>query len=128
MTSPPPPPGQPGGFPPPQGQPGGFPPAPMPPAGPPGGPPQYGGAPVAGQSTNGKAIASLVLGIVGLFCIGWPAGIAAIILGRIAKREIDAGQGTGSGMATAGLIMGIISVVVYGLLTILWLILVIAGN
>jgi hypothetical protein len=100
----------------------------MPPSGPPPAGQPYGAPAGAGQSTNGKAIASLVLGILGLFCVGWPAGIAAIILGRIAKREIQAGNGTGDGMATAGFIMGIISVVIYGLLTILYIVVLIAGN
>src|SRR4051812_36500047 len=125
MTGPtPPPPGfpggdpaQPGGFPPPpQGQPGGFPPSPppqgMPPAGPPqyGGPSPYGGPPVgAGQSTNGKAIASLILGIVSIvLCLGYLAGVPAIILGRMAKREIAQGNGTGEGLAQGGFITGII--------------------
>src|SRR5829696_5742347 len=102
MTSPPPPPGQPGGFPPPppQGQPGGLPPSPMPPSGmPPAGPPPYGGPPVAsGPGTNGKAIASLILGIVSIvLCLGYFAGIPAIILGRMAKGEIAQGNSTGEG-------------------------------
>ena len=79
--------------------------------------PQYGGAP---QKTNGKAIWSLVLGIVGLVCCGFLAGIPAIILGNMAKKEIDSGQGTGRGMAQAGFILGIIAVVLGILGVILW--------
>ena len=75
------------------------------------------------QKTNGKAIWSLVLGIVGMVCCGFIAGIPAIILGNMAKKEIDAGQGTGRGMAQAGFILGIIAVA----LGILWIILWAAG-
>ena len=56
--------------------------------------------------TSGKAVASLILGIVS-FCIGL-AGIIAIILGAAAKSEIDEGDGrlTGRGMAIAGIVLG----------------------
>jgi Domain of unknown function (DUF4190) len=129
VTSPPPPPGgfpppptgQPGGFPPPQGgQPGGFPPpAPSP----------YGGPPVAaGQSTNVKAIISLILGIVSIvLCLGYLAGVPAIILGRMARREIAQGNGTGDGLAQGGFITGLIGTVISGLLTLLWIIVLIAS-
>ncbi|MBE7063378.1 MAG: hypothetical protein IJN25_10275 [Clostridia bacterium] len=60
------------------------------------------------------AVASLVLGIVSLVfslffsALGWPAllcGVLGIILGAIAKKKPGA-----SGMATAGLVLSIISV------------------
>jgi putative exporter of polyketide antibiotics len=67
--------------------------------------------PGAAGGTNKKAIWSLVLGIVGLVCCGFIAGIPAIILGNMAKKEIaTSGQG-GGGMATAGLVLGIIACV-----------------
>lgn len=72
------------------------------------------------QKTNGKAIWSLVLGILGLICCGFFAGIPAIILGNMAKNEIDAGKGTGRGMAQAGFILGIIAVALGVLWLILW--------
>ncbi len=52
----------------------------------------------------------MILGIVSLVCCGLVAGVPAIVLGHIAKNEIDASQGTqeGRGMAQAGFIMGII--------------------
>ncbi|WP_395694624.1 DUF4190 domain-containing protein [Nocardioides sp.] len=91
-------------------------------------PPQYGApVPPAGgvpQKNNGKAIWSLVLGIVSVVCgCSILAGIPAIILGNMAKKEIDAGQGTGRGMAQAGYILGIIGVV----LGVLWIILYATG-
>jgi hypothetical protein len=63
-------------------------------------------------TTSGKAVASLVLGIVGLALCGPFAAIPAIIVGRSAQREIDASGGwqTGSGLATAGIVLGWIEV------------------
>ena len=87
--------------------PGGYGAAPPPPPG-----YGYGGY---GQpaGNNKKAIWALVLGILGLLCCGFFTGIPALILGKQAQSEIDAsgGQQTGRGMATAGFILGIISIV-----------------
>lgn len=84
--------------------------------------PPYGGVP---QKTNGKATWSLVLGLVSVLCgCSLLAGIPAIILGNMARKEIDAGQGTGRGMATAGLVLGIIGVI----LSVLWIILALTGS
>ncbi|MDR3295732.1 MAG: DUF4190 domain-containing protein [Clostridiales Family XIII bacterium] len=69
----------------------------------------------AGQP-NGQAIASMVLGIVGVLCIfstalvipapiGVILGIIALILGINAKKKQP------SGMATAGIVLGIVSIV-----------------
>jgi len=60
---------------------------------------------------NGKAVAAMVCGIVGLVIFGFILGIIAIVLGSIAKNEIKrTGQG-GSGMATAGIVLGIVDIV-----------------
>lgn len=67
-------------------------------------------APTGAARTDGKAIASLVLGLLGLvICI---AGIPAIILGHIARSNIanSKGQLKGGGMALAGLILGYLTV------------------
>jgi hypothetical protein len=78
----------------------------------PGGYPSGGyGAPgtyVAPPRTNGMAVASLVLGLVSLLCLGLVAGIPAIITGYIARRQIanSGGAERGDGMAVAGLITG----------------------
>ena len=66
---------------------------------------------------QGKAVASLVLGILSLVCIGILGGIPAVILGAMSIGACNRGQERGKGMATAGLVMGIISIAV----TILWL-------
>jgi Domain of unknown function (DUF4190) len=53
------------------------------------------------------AIASLVCGIVGCFTI---TAIVAIVLGFVARNQIEKSGGTqqGSGMALAGIILGFI--------------------
>lgn len=82
-------------------------PPPPPPSGY-GAPPPYGAAPVG---TNQKAIWSLVLGLLGVLCCLAVTGVPAIILARSAKKEIAAtGQG-GAGLATAGLVLGVIALV-----------------
>jgi type II secretory pathway pseudopilin PulG len=61
--------------------------------------------------TDGKAVWSLVLGIISLLC-GILPGIVAIILGHMSRSSIRQGMGRlkGDGMATAGLVMGYISI------------------
>jgi len=78
------------------------------------------------ENKSGKAVASMVLGIVGLvslFC-AWilfqvPAlvlGVLAIVFGRLAKQEIAANPGMeGEGQAKAGFIMGIICTTLAGI-------------
>jgi Domain of unknown function (DUF4190) len=56
--------------------------------------------------TNGKAIASLVLGIVGLTGIPFVASIVAIALGYMARSEVQETGQSGGGLATAGIILG----------------------
>jgi hypothetical protein len=55
--------------------------------------------------TSGKAIASLIFGLLFLFT---PFAIAAVILGHLSLSEIrkSAGRLTGNGMAVAGLVLG----------------------
>lgn len=69
------------------------------------------------NQTNGKAIASLVLGILSCVCVffgygallGIVLGIVGLVLGINAKKE------TASGMATAGIVLCIIAVAVCAL-------------
>jgi type IV pilus assembly protein PilA len=71
------------------------------------------GRPYPQAPTDGKAIASLVLGIASLFlCLSIIAGIPAIILGHMSRTNIRRSMGRlkGDGMALAGLIMGYISI------------------
>jgi len=61
--------------------------------------------------TDGAAIAALVCGIAGFFCV-IPA-ILAIILGYSSKKRIDRSGGLlgGRGMAQAGIVLGIVTLV-----------------
>jgi len=73
------------------------------------------GQPVAVQlavKNNGLAVASMVLGIVGLLlCFLWIPSILAVIFGGIALNQISKNpQQGGKGMAIAGLTLGIIGV------------------
>lgn len=60
---------------------------------------------VGPTETSGKAVASLICGILFFF---FPAAVAAIVLGHISLSDIRkaAGRLTGRGMATAGLVLG----------------------
>ncbi len=64
--------------------------------------------------TNGLAVASLVLGIVGWALCG-VGSIVAIVLGLVARNQIRAsgGQEAGDGMATAGVILGCVGLVLF---------------
>jgi hypothetical protein len=83
-------------------------------------PPGYGLPPV-GQTTNGLAVASMVLGIVWVFGIG---SILAVIFGFVARKQIkdSGGRESGGGMALAGIILGLVGVASL----ILWIVFVIA--
>jgi hypothetical protein len=76
--------------------------------------------------TSGKAIAALVLGIssIVLCYVGFLVGPAAIVLGALARREIEdrAGFLGGGSLATAGLVTGIVGTVVWGLVIALMII------
>lgn len=78
-------------------------------------------APAAAGKTNGAAVASLVLGILGLllsfFMVGLPLALLGVILGIVALRSIGKAQRTslpqsGKGMAIAGLVTGIIGLLI----------------
>jgi hypothetical protein len=93
-------------------------------------PPQY-GAPVPPQGdlppkTSGKAITSLVTGIVslpGICC--WPIGavlaILALVFGFLGRKEIatSGGQKKGAGLALAGIICAIVTLVLIVLVLVL---------
>jgi hypothetical protein len=89
---------------------------PPPPGFTPGGYPNYQPPPPPAGASTGLAIASLVLGILSVpcFCFTWfdlPLAIVAIILGVLALNKVKTGQGGGKGMATAGLILGSIGLI-----------------
>lgn len=67
---------------------------------------------MSGPRTSGAAIAALVLGILCFICFGPLAAIPAIICGIVALNNISKSGGAlqGKGMAIAGLVMGIVGV------------------
>ena len=61
------------------------------------------------EAGDGKATWSMICGIAGIvLCCCGPLGVAALILAILAKKE-----GNTSGKATAGLVMGIILVILW---------------
>ena len=82
----------------------GEPSRPVPPAAPPPQPPSAVASP-----TNGLAVASLVCGIVWAFGLG---SVAALVLGYMARSQIDrsGGREGGRGLAVAGIVLGWIGV------------------
>ncbi|MBN1137489.1 MAG: DUF4190 domain-containing protein [Anaerolineae bacterium] len=85
-------------------------PPPPPPPEPPG--PSYRTVGTAAP-TSGMAVASLILGIAGLTVVPTIGSVLALILGYMARRDIRQRptETTGEGMATAGIVMGWIGVV-----------------
>jgi len=77
----------------------------------------------AAQRTNPMAIAALACGL-GQFLVGFPASIAAIVLGHKARRQIRQTGEPGDGMAKAALILGYIGI---ALIVVLVLILLVIG-
>lgn len=63
--------------------------------------------------TSGWAVASLVMGILGWTCLFFVGSVLAIIFGAVARHEIKKSDGElkGKGLATAGLTLGILVVV-----------------
>jgi len=62
----------------------------------------------SGPAPSGMAIASMILGIIGVVGAAILTSVPAIICGHIARRQIRDGEGRvgGEGMALAGLILG----------------------
>jgi Domain of unknown function (DUF4190) len=87
-------------------------------------PPVLGGQPMPArpmvQKTNGSAVASLVLAILGLCGIG---SVLGIVFGHKARKEIRASRGyeSGEGLATAGIIIGWVTLVLFALLLAVWI-------
>jgi predicted membrane protein len=66
------------------------------------------------KRTSGWSITSLVFGILAWFCIPFVAAILAIVFGVLGKKDVKRGEGkvTGSGMATAGIVLGIVNLAI----------------
>lgn len=61
------------------------------------------------KSTNGLAVASMILGIVWIF---WLGSLLALIFGLIASKQITERGQSGKGMAIAGIILGIVGILI----------------
>jgi hypothetical protein len=74
---------------------------------------------VYGPTTNGLAVASMILGITGWLTCGVGA-VVAVVLGFIAHSQIKSSQGRqkGSGMAIAGIILGFVFIALFVVLVI----------
>jgi hypothetical protein len=77
-------------------------------------PPAVASTAIAPQSTNGLAIASLVLAIAGAFLLFGIGALLAVFLGHIALGQVKRSGGTqgGRGLAVAGLVIGYIELLV----------------
>ena len=73
------------------------------------------GLSMAAPQSSGLAIASMVLGIVGILAVPIVCSIAAVICGHMARSQIRKGEGRvgGDGMAMTGLITGYLGLVIY---------------
>lgn len=99
-----------------------VPPVPPPPPLPPQ-PPQYPPAPGSEQPTK-LPLVSLIFGLVALVqCIPVIAGVVAIVTGVMGRKKARQ-QGAPTGMATAGIWLGVIGIVI----TIIWVIVLLAGG
>lgn len=66
------------------------------------------------KSANGLAIAALVCGLVGIFVLNIVLGPLAIILGSVGWNRANQGAQS-KGMAIAGVVLGVIDVVLFAL-------------
>jgi uncharacterized protein DUF4190 len=80
------------------------------------------------QQSQGLALGSMITGLLGLVigCFGPAPGIAAIILGGIALSKIKSSPETYTGkpLAIIGIVTGAVTVVLYSLIIIWWLVMV----
>ncbi len=69
-------------------------------------------------STNSLARASMILGVAEFFSMGLTA-IPAVICGHVAKREMRQTGQRGDGLATAGLVLGYMAIIFWGIIIVL---------
>ena len=74
-------------------------------------------------TTNGFAVAALVLGIA-VLCTGIVGGILAVIFGNLALARIDESQGAqkGRGLAITGIVLGWIAIGLTAIAAAAWLV------
>lgn len=81
------------------------------------------------KTTNGRATASLVLGILGLIVCPLILSVLALVFGYQSRKEIDASEGrqTNRGAATAGIVLGWVGLVLGIVLLVLFAFGLVAG-
>jgi hypothetical protein len=77
--------------------------------------------------TNGKAVGSLVCGVLTLMTAGL-TGLPAVVLGHVARSEIRRRGEGGDGLALAGLVLGWLSVVGWALFLVLFIVAAVASS
>ncbi len=87
--------------------------------------------PAAGTRTNSLAVVSLVTGIASFIAHipipgfgGFTVAVVAVITGYMARNQIRQTGEQGMGMATAGMVIGIVHLALLGLLVIVLLVLI----
>lgn len=92
-------------------------------------PPPLGLQMMAPPPTNGMAVASLVLSLVGWFMVPVIAPVLGVIFGHVARRQIENTGQRGGGMAVAGLVLGYINLALWliGILVTIVIVIAIAG-
>lgn len=81
----------------------------------------------AQRPTNGMAIAALICGVCQIF-FWFVAGIPAIVLGHMARKQIRQTGEAGDGMALTGMILGYIGLALTALFVILIVIIAVAAS
>jgi hypothetical protein len=86
--------------------------------------------PQVSSGSSGRAIASLMLSILGLIFCGWFTSIPGMILGKMEMNAIRDGRASqsGSGLAKTGFYMGIGVTALYGVIGGLYVLLAIFGS
>jgi hypothetical protein len=81
------------------------------------------------QAASGRAVAALVMGILSIICMGFIAGIPAIILGSMELRDIKANRAPAAGETAAkvGYVLGIVGTALTCITIILFIIMIALG-
>lgn len=94
-------------------------PPPMPPTG-------YGM--MGGTEKNGLGTWALILGILSIVCIGFLAGIPAVIVGKKSKEAQALGQANNGNLGNVGMVLGWVGIGLSVLGIIFWIVLIAIGS
>ncbi len=80
-------------------------------------------------AASGRAVAALIMGILSILCLGFVAGIPAIILGSMELRAIKAGAAPAAGETSArvGYILGIVGTALTCITMVIFIIMIALG-